>query len=300
VSVDLISRVIYDDLEIGEIANDLDDQEPEDVIEWALNTFDERLAIVTALQIDGMVLLDMAYAMRPDIRVVTVDTGRLPPETLQFLDTVRARYPLAQVDVLTPDPAELDAMVNRHGTELFKTSVPLRLVCCQIRKVRPMLRALEGLDAWFTGLRRDQWASRAAIRKVELDHDHDGIVKVNPLADWAAEDVSEYLEERGVPPLLVTRPMKGAHFGVLRAITCFDRGEPEEIEKVRALNLELLHRGLELGFVPYKAPDWAVRELAARADPGYRELFERLRSALDPSRIMNPARLPFGSPGEGT
>ena len=67
-----------------------------------------------------------------------------------------------------------------------------------------------------------------------------------------------------------------------------------------ALNLELLHRGLELGFVPYKAPDWAVRELAARADAGYRELFERLRNALDPARIMNPARLPFRPPGEST
>jgi phosphoadenosine phosphosulfate reductase len=199
VSVDLINSVIFDDLEIGEIANDLDDQEPEDVIEWALNTFDDRLAIVTALQVDGMVLLDMAYEMKPDIRVVTVDTGRLPPETLEFLETVRARYPRAQVEVLHPDPAELDAMVNRHGPDLFLQSVPLRLVCCQIRKVRPMLRALEGLDAWFTGLRRDQWASRAAIRKVELDHDHDGIVKINPLADWAKDEVWDYIEEMGVP-----------------------------------------------------------------------------------------------------
>ena len=90
-------------------------------------------------------------------------------------------------------------MVRRNGLNLFRDSVPNRLMCCQIRKVRPLTEALEGLDAWFTGLRRDQWASRAAIRKVELDHDHDGIVKVNPLADWSAEDVDEYLAEFGVP-----------------------------------------------------------------------------------------------------
>jgi len=199
VPTDLIDRVVFDDLEVGEIAVDLDDGEPEDVIEWALSTFGDRLAIVTALQVDGMTLLDMAYQMKPDIRVVTVDTGRLPAETLAFVDEVRAHYPKASVEVLEPDPAELEAMVGRHGPDPFRTSVPLRLVCCQIRKVRPMLRALEGLDAWFTGLRRDQWASRAAIRKVELDHDHDGIVKLNPLADWAKEEVWDYVAERGVP-----------------------------------------------------------------------------------------------------
>jgi phosphoadenosine phosphosulfate reductase len=65
--------------------------------------------------------------------------------------------------------------------------------------VRPLTRALEGLDAWFTGLRRDQWASRAAIRKVELDHDHDGIVKLNPLADWSKDEVWDYIAEFDVP-----------------------------------------------------------------------------------------------------
>lgn len=191
--------VVLDDLEIGEIGNDLEDQEPEDVIDWALETFGDRLAIVTSFQADGLAILDMAYEVQPDIRVVTVDTGRLPSETLEYIELIRARYPEARIEVGRPDEREVDAMVDRHGLDLFTESVPLRLVCCQIRKVRPLLKALEGLDAWFTGLRRDQWASRAAIRKVELDHDHDGIVKLNPLADWSKEDVDEYLAEREVP-----------------------------------------------------------------------------------------------------
>lgn len=195
----LKERVVFDDLEIGQLAVDLDDQEPEDVIEWALNTFGENVAIVTALQADGMAILDMAYQMSPEVRVLTVDTGRLPPETLAFVDDVRRRYPLARFDVRRPDHGEVDAMVRRNGTELFRESVENRLMCCQIRKVRPLTQALEGLDAWFTGLRRDQWASRAAITKVQLDHDHDGIVKVNPLADWSAEEVDEYLREFDVP-----------------------------------------------------------------------------------------------------
>jgi phosphoadenosine phosphosulfate reductase len=195
----LDDRIVFDDLEIGEIALELDDQEPEDVIAWGLETFGDRVAIVTALQPDGMVVLDMAYQMKPDIHVLTVDTGRLPRETLEFVDVVRAHYPLAQLEVLTPDEREVEAMVRRNGLDLFRQTVPLRLLCCQIRKVRPMLRALEGLDAWFTGLRRDQWASRAAIRKVELDHDHDGIVKLNALADWSKEETWDYVVDQGVP-----------------------------------------------------------------------------------------------------
>jgi phosphoadenosine phosphosulfate reductase len=73
------------------------------------------------------------------------------------------------------------------------------MLCCQIRKVRPLVKALQGVDAWFTGLRRDQWASRAAIQKVQLDHDHEGIVKVNALADWEGDEVTAYNEENGVP-----------------------------------------------------------------------------------------------------
>lgn len=195
----LQERIVFDDLEIGEIAVELDDQEPQDVIEWALETFGDLVGIVTSLQVDGMAILDMAYRIKPDVRVITVDTGRLPQATHDFLDQVRQRYSDAKWEVLAPDTSEIESMVRRNGPDLFRTSVPLRLLCCQIRKVRPLLRALEGLDAWFTGLRRDQWASRAAIKKVELDHDHDGIVKVNPLADWTKEEVWEYLADNDVP-----------------------------------------------------------------------------------------------------
>lgn len=198
-SLVLQERIVFDDLEIGEIANELDDQEPEDVIAWSLETFGDHIAIVTSLQADSMAVLDMAYRLKPDVKVTTVDTGRLPRATLEFLEQVRGRYPEARWEVLSPDQREVEAMVRRHDPDLFYKAVPLRLLCCQIRKVRPLLEALEGLDAWFTGLRRDQWASRAAIRKVELDHDHDGIVKVNPLADWAKEEVWEYLEDNDVP-----------------------------------------------------------------------------------------------------
>lgn len=195
----LTEPIIFDDLEIGEIAMDLDHEPPQEIVYWAIETFGDRVAIVTSLQIDSMAILDMAYRIDPNIRVITVDTGRLPEATLSFLDDVRAHYPEARWRVLFPDHREVEEMVERNSANLFYESVAMRFLCCHIRKVRPLTDALRGLDAWFTGLRRDQWASRAAIKKVELDHDHGGIVKLNPLADWTEEEVWDYLAEHDVP-----------------------------------------------------------------------------------------------------
>jgi phosphoadenosine phosphosulfate reductase len=192
-------RVVFDDLEIGEIALELDDQEPQNVIAWGLETFGEHAGFVTSFQIDGMAILDMAYRIRNDIRLITVDTGRLPQATYDFMEQVKEHYPGIRLEIHFPDHQHVERMVNQHGINLFYEDVPKRLLCCHVRKVRPLLRVLDDLDAWFTGLRRDQWASRSNIRKVELDHDHHGIVKINPLADWAEEEVWDYIREQRVP-----------------------------------------------------------------------------------------------------
>lgn len=195
----LRERVTFDDLELGEIALTLDDQTPRDAVRWGLETFGDTVALVTSFQVDGMVILDMAYQLQPDIRVITVDSGRLSSETHDFIETVCRHYPGIRLEVLSPCHPEVEAMVRKHGVNLFAREVPLRLLCCHVRKVRPLLRALEGLDAWFTGLRRDQWATRSNIRKVERDIDHGDIVKINPLADWTKDEVWAYVRAHGVP-----------------------------------------------------------------------------------------------------
>ena len=111
----------------------------------------------------------------------------------------RARYPGLNLELVEPDADEIDGMTGKHGVDLFKTSVDLRLLCCNLRKVRPLTKHLHSLDAWVTGLRRDQWASRTNIRKVEIDHDHGAIVKLNPLAEWTEDEVWDYVREREVP-----------------------------------------------------------------------------------------------------
>jgi phosphoadenosine phosphosulfate reductase len=191
-------RVRLDDYEIGEAAVLYDDQPPEEVIAWAMERFGDRLAVCSSLQAESLVLLDMAWRLDPHVRVFTVDTGRMPQETHDLIDRVRERYGI-EFEVVFPDAAAVERMTTRHGANLFYQSVAKRLLCCEVRKVEPLKRKLAELDAWITGLRREHWPTRSNIRKIDVDHDHDGIVKLNPLADWIHDDVWAYIRQNDVP-----------------------------------------------------------------------------------------------------
>ena len=193
------SLELIDELEAGELSVEFEGAEPWELLAWGLERFSPRIALSTAFQIDGVALLDMAFRIDPEVRVFTVDTGRLPEETFELIERLRGRYPGLQLDVLVPEARHVEGMVWRHGPNLFTKEVPLRLLCCQVRKVLPLQKHLAGLDAWITGLRRDQWATRTNIRKIEIDHDHGAIVKLNPLAEWTHEEVWDYVREQEVP-----------------------------------------------------------------------------------------------------
>jgi thioredoxin-dependent adenylylsulfate APS reductase len=145
-----------------------------------------------------MVILDMASRVDRQVRVFTVDSGRLHQETHDLMDRVRERYGLA-VEVYAPDPLELEPFIRREGTNPFYRDVSLRLRCCEIRKVNPLRRALTDTDAWITGVRRDQAATRSNLGVVEVDREHGDILKINPLVSWTEEDVWAYLRRHDVP-----------------------------------------------------------------------------------------------------
>ena len=180
--------------ELAEL-DQLEQRDADRILQWALAKFSKSLAIATAFQAEGMVILDMASRLLPSVRVFTLDTGRLPEETYQMIETVRKRYGIS-VETVSPDAAEVESMVALHGPNLFYRETPLRNLCCEIRKVRPLQRKLHELDAWVTGLRRDQNDSRADVRKVESTG---GKVKINPLADWTADQVDAYVHQHDVP-----------------------------------------------------------------------------------------------------
>ncbi|MCH8310740.1 MAG: phosphoadenylyl-sulfate reductase [Chloroflexi bacterium] len=170
----------------------------ERVIEWTAGRFGHGAALCTSFQADGMVILDMATRLGFDLRVFTIDTGRLHPETYDLIDLVRERYRI-QIEVYSPDQDELNKFTTAFGVNAFYNSVSSRITCCDIRKVRPLNKILSGLDAWITGVRKDQSQTRANIDKLEIDDAHGGIVKVNPLADWNDSQVWDYIRENDVP-----------------------------------------------------------------------------------------------------
>ncbi len=174
---------------------DFESATAQDLLAWALPTFGDSLAISTSFQKEGMVVIDMAARINPRVRVFTIDTGRLPEETHQMMETVRQKYGIP-VEIVFPEAAEVEHMIAAHGPNLFYRGVPLRRLCCHVRKVRPLERKLATLSAWVVGLRRSQTESRADIGKVES---RDGVVKISPLADWSKQDVEDYIRRNGVP-----------------------------------------------------------------------------------------------------
>ena len=170
---------------------------PEAVLRWAYATY-PRVVIVASFQAESSVLIDMASRIRPDVHVLTLDTGRLPQETHDMIDRVRNRYAI-DVQVVAPDSADLQEMVGRHGVNLFYRSPDLRRLCCEVRKSRPLARALHGYDAWVTGLRRQQAATRSTTAVVANDLEHPGLTKIAPLATWSKDQVWAYIHENDLP-----------------------------------------------------------------------------------------------------
>jgi len=184
--------------ECQRLSDRFEDRAAQEILGWALEEFHPRIALASSFGAEDVVLIDMLARIRPDVRVITLDTGRLPQETYEVMEAIRARYG-TRVDVFYPDATRVEAMVNEHGPNLFYRSAELRKLCCGIRKVEPLRRALDGLSAWISGLRREQAATRAHIGKVEFDGEHGGILKINPLADWTWAQVWEYVRVHDVP-----------------------------------------------------------------------------------------------------
>jgi phosphoadenosine phosphosulfate reductase len=176
---------------------ELESAAPEAVLRWAYESF-PRVAIVASFQAESSVLIDMAVRIRPDIRVLTLDTGRLPQETYDMIDRVRDRYSI-EIEVVSPDAGDLAEMVGGHGVNLFQRSPDLRRLCCEVRKSRPLARALRGFDAWVTGLRRQQATTRSQTPVVAPDPEHEGLSKVAPLVSWTKDQVWAYIHEHDLP-----------------------------------------------------------------------------------------------------
>jgi len=194
-----------------------------EILSWAIETYGDGFAVSTSFQSEGMVIVDMVARLVTNPRIFTLDTGRLPAETYRMIEAVRLRYGVS-VEVVCPDAAEVESMVALHGPNLFFRASAMRMLCCNIRKVRPLGRKLKQLKAWAVGLRRAQSDSRAEVRKVDLEA---APVKISPLADWTAEQVEEYIRRNDVP----RHPLYARGYTSIGCDPCTRAVEPGEGER---------------------------------------------------------------------
>ena len=157
----------------------------------------DRIALATALGAEGQVLTHMLSQARRDARIFVLDTGRFHEETYEVMSRTMKRYGI-QYEIYFPEAGDVEDMVRRFGPNLFYENIEFRKMCCQARKVRPLQRVLRTLDVWITGLRRDQAVTRGGLERIEWD-EANGIIKLNPLADWSEEEVWEYIRAHDIP-----------------------------------------------------------------------------------------------------
>ena len=167
---------------------------PAEVVEWALKTHGGQTAIAFS-GAEDVALIHLAAKTGLPFVALTIDTGRLHPETYMFIDQVREHYDLDLV-VTAPDATELSQLVNTKG--LFSFYRDGHRECCDIRKVRPLAKALSGRPAWMTGQRRDQSATRGELAVVQDDQSF-GLAKINPLAAWSRDQVWGFIRANDVP-----------------------------------------------------------------------------------------------------
>lgn len=153
--------------------------------------------LATSFGAEDMVLMDLICKHAPGIDIFTLDTGRLPKETYELMQTLNNHYD-KKVEVFFPNTADVELFVTNNGPNAFYDSVELRKQCCGLRKVVPLNRALSGKKAWITGMRRSQSVTRSELPVSEWDGDH-GLQKFSPLTDWSNGNVWAYLRANDVP-----------------------------------------------------------------------------------------------------
>lgn len=186
-------------IDIVDIDAQLQTASPQEVLSHAIENY-EKLA-VSFSGAEDVVLIDMLSQLRGDVSFFCLDTGRLHPQTYQFIDAVRKHYGIT-IDVLFPDASAVRELVSEKG--LFSFYVDNHQECCGIRKVGPLKNKLATLDAWVTGQRRDQSpGTRAQVPVIQNDRAFSSpqhpLVKLNPLANWSSSQVWHYIRSNGVP-----------------------------------------------------------------------------------------------------
>ena len=177
----------------------LENLSTEESLRFITEKFPEGAVFSTSLGQEDQVITDIIFRNKMNIKVFTLDTGRLFYEHYELLSQNNSRYK-TKTEVYFPDANDVEKYVNEKGINAFFHSVENRKECCYIRKVKPLNRALEGAKIWITGLRSEQSENRENMKMIEWDEDRK-LFKFNPLIHWTYNDVLEYIEKNKVQDL---------------------------------------------------------------------------------------------------
>ena len=169
----------------------------ETVVTHFLQTYKGRIALASSYGAEDQVLTDMIVKSDPVAKIFTLDTGRLHEETYAVMEQTNKKYGI-NVEVYCPLQSEVEHLYQMQGIYGFRESVENRKMCCHVRKMEPLRRALKGYDVWITGLRRAQSPTRETMQLIEWD-EVNGLIKLNPLIEWSEEKVWDYIKQQKVP-----------------------------------------------------------------------------------------------------
>jgi phosphoadenosine phosphosulfate reductase len=192
-----ITKGLQMEKEIQRITSETKDHNPEELLGYVLRRFGDKVALASSFGAEDQVLTDMICKISSNVRIFTLDTGRLPEATYKVAEATRKKYSVG-IKVLFPDYQQVEKMVQKYGFNLFYDSIENRKLCCQVRKTEPLKRELSTLDAWICGLRKDQSFTRSDINAVEWDKAF-GLIKICPLINWSEQDVWKYIRHNDVP-----------------------------------------------------------------------------------------------------
>ena len=195
----------------------------EEVLQFFLAEYRGRIAFATSLGAEDQVLTHLIRTIAPETKIFTLDTGRMFQETYDLIDKTNARYNM-KMEIYFPDYKKVEKMVHEKGMNLFYESVENRKMCCHIRKIEPLHRALEGSDMWITGLRKEQSVTRNNNQLVELDENNHGRLKLNPLINWTEDEVWDFISKNNIP----YNPLHDKGFSSIGCLPCTRAIQPGE------------------------------------------------------------------------
>jgi len=169
----------------------------DDILRNALSLFGNKITFATSLGAEDQVITYLLSKINKSANIITLDTGRVFPETYDLLHRTVNRYGIA-IKSYYPDTNQVEELVNTKGINLFYESIENRKLCCHVRKIIPLRRALQGMDAWITGLRREQSVTRTDLKIVEWDASNK-LIKINPLLEWHEKQVWDFIKSNDIP-----------------------------------------------------------------------------------------------------